>query len=160
MAREEQPREDLLREATALVERAEWVLPATGQRVVAGFRRDGSISFYFDEEPVYQFNAQGQLRRAFHAGQMLKAERGELVALEKVRGDDCVALVRNPLSEAQQSEFLAQLDQHLHDFAQRLNTRHAELVGQVPPTVDVVGRVQQWLDERPPTTIAASPRVG
>jgi len=43
--------------------------------IVAGFRRDGSGSVYFDAEPVYQFNSAGHLRRGFAAGKMFKASK-------------------------------------------------------------------------------------
>ena len=84
MAREEADREDLLGDATAFVERIEWRLPSgdptaqsdpPGQIVFAGFRADDAVSFYFDADPVYHFNAAGQLRRAFCQGLLLKAER-------------------------------------------------------------------------------------
>src|SRR5688572_18570527 len=65
MARQEQDREDILREATALVERVELLIPEFPEPIVAGFRRDGSASFFFGADPVLQFNAQGKLRRAF-----------------------------------------------------------------------------------------------
>src|SRR5688572_26999220 len=68
MSRRESDREDLLREATALVERVELLVPGEGEPVVAGFRRDGSLSVFFGPEAVYQFNSAGELRRAFAGG--------------------------------------------------------------------------------------------
>ena len=61
MAHDDGHREDLSAEATALVRRAEFVAPAADRPndespLVAGFRRDGSLSVYFGEDPVYQFN--------------------------------------------------------------------------------------------------------
>ena len=47
MARQESNREDLLREATALVERVELHVPAFEEPIVVGFRRDGCASFLF-----------------------------------------------------------------------------------------------------------------
>ena len=47
MAQRETNREDLLREATALVERAEIRIPGESEPIVVGFRRDGSASFFF-----------------------------------------------------------------------------------------------------------------
>ena len=46
MARHEEDREDLLAEATALVERAELVVEGAAESVVIGFRRDGCASIY------------------------------------------------------------------------------------------------------------------
>src|SRR5437588_282047 len=85
MARETTDREDLLREATALVERAELAVADWPEPVVIGFRRDGAASIYFGGDPVYQFNARGELRRAFVADRLFKAEHGILAALDRQR---------------------------------------------------------------------------
>src|SRR5258705_63721 len=61
MARQESDREDLLREATALVQRVELVVAGYDEPVVCGFRRGGSVSLVFGGEPVYQFNTANQL---------------------------------------------------------------------------------------------------
>src|SRR5512134_1308657 len=107
MARQESEREDLLREATALVERAELQLPSFAEPIVVGFRSGGAASFFFGSDPVYQFNSTGQLRRAFVAGKLLKAERGRLVALARERTAEEVALVRTGLDPAEQAELLS-----------------------------------------------------
>jgi len=64
MARSE-PESDLMRDATGLVRRVELDWPGDDRPLVAGFRRDEVLSFYFGESPVYQFDADGRLRRAF-----------------------------------------------------------------------------------------------
>lgn len=76
MARQEHDREDLLAEAVALVERIELRVGDWPQSVTAGFRRDGSASFYLTADEVYQFNTARQLRRAFLAGRLIKARHG------------------------------------------------------------------------------------
>jgi hypothetical protein len=83
MARQPEDREDLLAEATALVERAELRLPGDARTIVAGFRATGCGSLFFGADPVYQFNSARQLRRAFVGGELYKAERGQLVALTR-----------------------------------------------------------------------------
>src|SRR6186997_1242741 len=98
MARRESEREDLLREATALVERAELTLEGSEEPIVVGFRRDGSASFFFGVDPVYQFNAACELRRAFVGGLLYKAERGRLVSLSRQRTMESVALFRAELT--------------------------------------------------------------
>ena len=73
MSRLERDREDLLREATALVERAEIRLGDFDEAVIVGFRSGGAASFYFGADPVFQFNADNQLRRGFVGGRLVKA---------------------------------------------------------------------------------------
>src|SRR5215216_5583786 len=127
MARDESSREDLLREATALVERIELV-PRTadlltaasepaGRRIIAGFRRDGALSVFFGEDPVYQFNAAGELRRAYRDGKLLKAIHGRLAALVRVRTEHEVQLVRHDLPPEEEATFLSQMEQQLRDLS-------------------------------------------
>lgn len=158
MARKEQDREDLFREATALVERVELQLPG-GNIVVAGFRRDGAASFFFDVEPVFQFNAAGQLRRGFADGRLWKAESGRLVALRRVRQDGAVQLLRTELGPVETTAWLQAMDARLDDLEQSLPER-VVLRGQAPPEADVLERVRQWLATRPsPPGIADAPHV-
>src|SRR5262245_41173967 len=108
MARDESEREDLLAEATALVERVEIVPRRTLAReygavletgsIVAGFRANGAMSLFLGEDPVYQFNAAGQLRRAFVNGRLYKAVGGRLVQLERIRQPQLVELRRHDMT--------------------------------------------------------------
>lgn len=161
MARHESDREDLLREATALVERIE--LARGGQSdsepIVAGFRRDGSLSIYFGADPVYQFNTAHELRRAFAGGRLFKAMKRRLVRLERVRQHNEVQLVRRELGDSEQAAFVTQMRCHLNDLADNLNAGHLNVVGQVPANVDILSRVRQWLASHDGLPIAHSPHV-
>src|SRR3954453_924358 len=107
MARTESDREDLLREATALVERVELQVDGLEQPIVVGFRRDGSASFFFGAEAVYQFNSAGEFRRGYIDGLLYKAERGSVIALERERSETAVNLRRIELSAQQTDAILA-----------------------------------------------------
>jgi hypothetical protein len=161
MAREESDREDLLREATALVERIE-LAPAeagSGEHVVIGFRADGSMSVYFGGDPAYHFNSSGQLRRAYCDGLLYKAERGKLVSLERIRQQNEVQLVRRPLPDSEESEFLATMLRRLRTLAEQCRQNELISVGQVPAEADVLGRALGWLDRVQGVTIAISPHA-
>ncbi len=161
MARQESDREDLLREATALIERAELALDGELEPVTAGFRRDGSLSVFFGSDPVYQFNATGQLRRAFSSGLLYKAERGRLVELRRERSATEVALVRRELPEQESVDFLSAAHLRLTRLSESLAAQTYRITGQVPTDRDVVSRVREWLNNLPITLpIATSPRVG
>ncbi len=169
MAREESTREDLLREATALVERIELILPgsaalsesddAASSRVVAGFRADGALSVFFGEDPVYQFNAAAELRRAYCGGLLFKAVRGRLASLERVRHQNQVDLVRRDLSETQQAEFIRQMADRLHELAHQLDAKRFEVAGQVPRNADVLGRLRTWLASHRSWHVATRPNA-
>ncbi|HEV3024921.1 MAG TPA: hypothetical protein VGX76_20740 [Pirellulales bacterium] len=166
MARQEQDREDLLAEATALVERVELAVEGFDEPLVAGFRRDGSASVYFGADPAYHFNSHGELRRAYAAGLLYKAEgvsqsrHGRLVALERCRAAGEVQLVRHELDADENARFLDALSRRLASLGEALHQGQYRLVGQVPADADVVARVRDWLARVPtPVAIATSPRV-
>lgn len=160
MARHEQDREDLLKEATALVERASLRLEGQDEKIVVGFRRDGCASFYFGATRAYQFTTDGELRRAFVGELIFKSEAGKLVALDRRRTEHAVELVRDDLDAAATRAFLDEMQFHLGQLHCAIDADRLTLVGQVPPTAHVVGRIGAWLDRFVGrVTIARSPRV-
>src|SRR5262245_54901015 len=113
MARDESDREDLLREATALVERIELLIDShdsVTNPIVAGFRANGAFSVFFGKDPVFQFNSAGELRRAYCGGLLFKASRGWLCSLKRVRHANEVVLQRHDLTDHEQAEFVTQLN--------------------------------------------------
>jgi hypothetical protein len=161
MAREESSHEDLLREATALVERIELITSRSTSdgHIVAGFRSNGALSIFFGEDPVYQFNAAGELRRAYANGKLLKADRGRLTALQRVRTQKEVQLVRHELNETDMTHFQIQMANHLQAFAELINTNAFEVAGKVPPDADVVGRLKRWFATHSDVPIARRPNA-
>lgn len=160
MSSRESDREDLLREATALVERAELQVTGFAELVIVGFRRDGAASFFFGADPVYQFNAAGELRRAFVGGLLYKAERSKLVALRRERSDGAVVLVRHELSADETIGFLKAIQDHLTRLRAALSTRSYVVVGQIPPEAAVAERISGWLEGlKTSIVVAKSPRV-
>lgn len=161
MARQEQDREDLLREATALVQRAELDCASFAETVVVGFRRDGSGSLFFGADPVYQFNTHGQLRRAYKDGLLIKAERGRLASLDRRRREGRVELVRHDLDDAETSSLLADAAEILALLREDFRQQNVKIVGQVPADEDVVGRIIDWLESlQGQIEIASRPNVG
>lgn len=160
MAREEQEREDLLREATALVERVELEAHGLQRPIVAGFRRDGAASFFFGQELVYQFNVAGELRRGFLNGKLYKAENGRLVELTRERTAESVNLVRHELTPLETAQFLGNAGAQLQKLHLLLTMGQFRVVGQAPSEGNVVDRVRDWLGRLPEQlSIAPSPRV-
>lgn len=160
MEHEEDSGEDLLEEATALVERVRLRINDYEKTVVVGFRRDGGASFYFDLDTAYHFNPQGKLRRAFDAGRMFKAEKGRLLQLARSPSEGRVQLVSHVLGEQQSTRLLAALTESLARLERALATEDFAVIGQVPPAGNVVDRARQWLAaHRGPIEIAQRPNV-
>lgn len=161
MAREVHQREDLLRDATALVPRVVLRVDVGGREIelFAGFRGD-SLSLYFGDDPVYHFNDRGELRRAYVDDRLIKAEQGRLVALERKRCAKETVLQRQDGGEQLDQRLLAQLSRNLMALATEMTANRIEVVGQIPADGAATTRLIAWLAQHPEPTIAASPRVG
>jgi hypothetical protein len=161
MARQDEDREHLLQEATALVERIEFTLVPDGKRIVVGFRQNGACSFFFDSEPVYQFNSKMQLRRAYVDGNLIGATGGTLSILKRSRQQGRVTMEQQILETTDVETLVAQAQKHLAHLDQALRDGSFSNVTQVPSEIDVRGRVRNWLSNLPTRLqIADSPRVG
>ena len=162
MARETHEREDLLRDATALVPRIMLRLQRDDSpcEVFVGFRKEGAVSLYFDDDPVYHFNSAGELRRAFVDDRLVKAEQGRLVAMQPRRTEQSTDLVRHELSDEEREEFCKSASDRIAWFRAELVAERYELVGQVPEDGDALSRVAEWLENLNGIRVAQSPRVG
>jgi hypothetical protein len=160
MAREESSREDLLGEATALVERIELAPHDSAEpHLIAGFRADGALSIFFGEDPVYHFNAAGELRRAYCDGKLVKANRRQLITLERARTPGEVQLIRHELSAAEQGEFLSRMATQLGQLKASLETNAFAVIGQVPAGADVLGRLRSWLAAHRDSSVSVRPNL-
>jgi hypothetical protein len=161
MPRREEQREDLLAEATALVERAEFQIAAEPAPVVIGFRRNGAASVYFGQDVAYQFNPANQLRRAFVDNRLFKADRGRLSSLVRIRTENEVQLVRHDLDPTEMDAIVAQIGARIARLRDEILSGRAQVLRQVPESGDVTARIVTWLRQLgDPVEIAHSPRVG
>jgi hypothetical protein len=144
MARDEYDRENLLRDATAYVRRVEF-RDAEGREVFVGFRTSGGASVYLDQDPVYHFTSEGELRRAYVAGELIKSVRGQLVAMHRERTPGEVQLISRPLDEVTSKALLVTMEAQLTLLADSLRNHQLTNVGRVPEDADVAGEVLAWL---------------
>ena len=158
--RQEREREDLMAEATALVQRAELIVPPWAERVTIGFRRDGSSTFYFGPEEVYQFNSWQQLRRAFHDGQLFKAVEGVLVQLRRQRTPTAVHLLRHDLTPEETADRQARVRAMLTQLVAACRAGQVTLAAQVPPEAEVIQRMLSISDALMQAEIAQKPNAG
>ena len=96
---------------------------ARNEPIVAGFRADGALSIFFGADPVYQFNAAGELRRAYCDGLLFKAVQGRLVSLAASDSEHEVQLVRHDLDRCRADEFLAAMSSRLRELSTLHRTR-------------------------------------
>ncbi len=144
MARHEADREDLMREAVALRQRI-LLSSSKGQEIVIGFRADGSASIYVDQDPVWHFNRRGQLRRAFEAGQLIKAEAGRLHRMFRHREPNQVLLCSWPMSRDEQSAWVASVARTIRSLIEQWERGDLWVVQQIPAEEPVAQKALQLL---------------
>ena len=159
MARTESDREDLIREATALKQRVEWDVPDEPEPVVTGFKRDGSLSVYFGQDPVYQFNPAGQLRRAYVGDFLYRTQGDTLARLHRERTTDETTLVRHDLAAEALAEFVTVMQARLTHLRESITDRTATILRQViecdspdfAAALHVILKADPWLAPAIPT---------
>jgi hypothetical protein len=136
MARVESDREDLMAEVIALVRRIELQVPGQDQPVIVGFRANGWLSIYFGPDPMYQFDQQGRLRRAFVGGLLYRTQGSTLAQLRRQRTDVETTLLRRDLTEVELVEFQSVMLRGISSLHGELVDRKVVLLRQVPAEDD------------------------
>ncbi len=128
MARHETDREDLMREATALVNRVALRREGTSEETVIGFRTEGTLSIYFGTELVYQFNTDHELRRGYYKGCLLKANQRLLVSMRRNRESGSLQLLSTTWDSQQTQRFLEQVQLDLRQLAEEIRTQRSAVI--------------------------------
>ncbi len=136
-----------MREAVALLPRLELRIPGQEGPIVAGFRRDGCLSLYFAGDPLYQFDAQGRLRRAFVGGKLFRSQGDVLAELTRVRTDCQTVLARRDLNREEFAQFVDEMLTRLSHLAAALAQQPPPLLRQIPSDESIIPRLQQALEQ-------------
>ena len=142
-----------MRSDAALVCRVELALPGEPEHLVAGLRRNASLSLYFGSDPVYQFDAAGRLRRAFVDGKLYRSQGDTLAELVRQRTSNASHLLRNDLDEETLEQFRETMQARLEQLLETLDAGDAQQVQAVPEetplAVTLAGKIEQILDTDP-----------
>ena len=125
MARNEQDREDLVREATGLKNRIEWNVPGEPEPVVTGLKSSGNLSLYFGQDPVYQFDVAGQLRRAYVNGFLYRTQGTTLARIHRERTEAETSLMRYDLTPNELSDVLTSMTARVASLREALASGRA-----------------------------------
>jgi hypothetical protein len=149
MARQESDREDLMREAVALVRRAEVTYPGRSPEdpVTLGFRREGSLAIYFGADPVYQFDPRHRLRRAYAAGQLYRTQGRTLARLTRERTPKETVLLRHDLEPDELEAFLRAARNQLTELRLAIEGNAAQVLAQIPSEGNLLPEVETFLAE-------------
>ena len=145
MARIEAEREDLMREATALVPRVELRIPGMNGVIIAGYRADGRVCFYFGAEGYYQFDARGGLRRAYVCERMYRTQGTKLAELTRERSESSTELRRRDLADEELDRFFETMHPHAAQLCDAIESGAAIVVRQVPTDASILPRLAQSL---------------
>lgn len=159
MARHEHDREDLLVEATALVERVEVSAASRGDSIILGVRRDGCLSVYLSGDEAYHFNRSSELRRAYKDGRLIKAEQGRLVSLTRHRTEGEVQLFCREYSDEEQRSLLLKLANCLRALSEASRNGSITILRCVPAELRAHERIQAWLAPLGQIVVAAEPHA-
>ena len=155
MARHEEDKEDLMTEATALVDRAEYRrredVPGIAHSdvrwymVTIGFRKDGSCSVYFDQNPFYQFDHEGRLRRAHWNGLLYRSQTNTLACLERSRSSEATTLLRRDLSPNELQDFRDHMRNMIEDLQNLFHGKSLVCARIVSESPDLSDRICAFL---------------
>jgi hypothetical protein len=138
MAVHESDREDLMREAVALVRRIELQSPDEKESVICGFRFNGALSVFFGPDPVYQFDADSRLRRAFVDGLLYRTQGTTLAQLQRQRSEGVTELLRRDLCVDDLNAFLNAMKLRLQRLLCALRSNESVVLKQVPEDRPIV----------------------
>jgi hypothetical protein len=138
--------EDPMREMVALTERVELQSTANLQTIVAGFRRNGFLCVYWGEDPYYQFDDQGRLRRARVDTHLFRTQGSGLARLTCEYEPDAAVLLRHELDRTELADFREAMLARVRALYEALAGAQLRLVRQVPPESPVVERLLRGLE--------------
>ena len=145
--------EDLLRDGRNMPQRAATMIGDT--RVVVGIRPQGQVSVYCGQEPVYQFNQAGELRRVYHLGQRYAAHQGKLMVLKNADSTAKLSFDLEPAGDKLVSELKEMFETW---WAKIIRTKTWEVAG--TSSGEFSRRLLQWQEMRPqPIVIANDPNA-
>lgn len=132
MARDSAEREDLMAEAIALSPRVEFVIRGSSAQsdraveIVAGRRSDGRWSVFFDGDPVYHFDSEHRLRRAFVDGVLYRSQGTTLARLTRQETQRETVLLRHDLTAEELVQFFQRMRQNLQSIVDSLSQEQVQ----------------------------------
>lgn len=146
MARHEEDREDLIREAVALSDRVEFCVAGFEVPITIGFRTTSAMSIFVGQDPVYQFDPNGGLRRAFVGGLLFRSQHSTLAMLQRKRTETQTLLLRTDLGEADLSQFRETMNVMISKLHQKLTGLEFRILRGVPESADHTSRILDALE--------------
>jgi hypothetical protein len=145
MARNESDREDLIREAIAMIRRTELVADDLSEPITIGFRSNGAMSVFVGQDPVYQFDPAGRLRRAYVGGSLFRSQHSTLAKLTRRRTPEQTILQRHDLNTEELQQFRRDMGSCLTSIRIALSGGRLKQVRTVPADADLIPEILNFL---------------
>ncbi len=159
MARESADRDDLMAEAVTLLPRVEFVIRDPALEIVAGRRTDGRWSVFFGGDPVYHFDAQHRLRRAFVEGVLYRSQGTTLARLTRQESSAQTVLLRHDLADDELKIFWLTLRRHLQFIADAWSQWQILMRSTIPPDAEYLPELVSAINHVLNTGGALSPAI-
>ena len=104
------------------------------------------MSIFIGQDPVYQFNADGRLRRAFAGGLLYRSQHTTLAMLRRERTETQTLLLRTDLDDAELATFHDTMHGLLNLLHHKLTTSEFKTLRCVPDSSDHIPRILAALD--------------
>lgn len=141
MAKQEFAREDLLRDGKNFRCRGEIALQ--GCKVIVGFRDQDQFSLYCGEDPVFQFNADAELRRVFFDGAVYRASSGDLMRMIRASRGGRVVFDSSTVSGDLLQQIQSTFEQWSKMLRESLGSENWRVVGE--SRGEFLGRLDRFL---------------
>jgi len=141
MSHNEADREDLIREAVALPERVEIQISGFAEPIMIGFRATSAMSVFVGQDPVYQFDPEGRLRRAYLSGFLYRSEHTTLAQLQRVRTENETRLLRHDLDPDQLEEFRRSMKESLLPIATSVRSGDVTTLRSIPVNHNLLPKI-------------------
>ncbi len=146
MARQSSDKEDLMAEVVTLSPRVALLIPGLLDEIIAGKRTDGRWSIFFGGDPVYHFDSQSRLRRAFLDGNLYRSQGATLARLTRQPTPTATVLLRHDLEAAELADFLQRMRLQLARLAAAIKLGTVAIQQLIPPTADFLPELAQHLN--------------
>lgn len=136
MSRHRSDREDLMAEVVTLSPRICFTTPDFPDEIVAGRRQDGRWSIFLGGDPVYHFDAEGNLRRAFVQDRLYRTQGTTLARLTRQEAPDQTVLLRYDLNEEELSQFRDSIVVAFSQLILAISSHQTTVISAEPPNSD------------------------
>ena len=113
------------------------------------------MSVFIGQDPVYQFDAEGRLRRAYAGGFLYRSQHQTLARLQRVRTVEETQLLRYDLNELEQTAFRDSMRITLQSLLMEIVQQAAAVVRSVPEdfgwqvaiqsSLEIILHAERWL---------------